>query len=657
MKKNFTLLAFAALGFAALTFTGCKPEPEPVKVTSVSLSETAKTLEIGQTLTLTATVLPETADNKSVTWSCEPATGVVTVVNGLVTAVAEGSVVVTATAADGSGKNDSCTITVSPEPVVAITSTHSLTDVNTINYSDAFDGEGNPIPVAVMVAASRNIGSLTLSLTTDNPFLNGVLTQMGVTEPFELGSLTPEQTAALTMIGIPSGDDVIGKDNVAIPFSGILAVIAGEPGIPGGIDQFDITIEAEGTDGQGSDNKTLKLKFVDDVPAVVSITGDEFDIDEVLTIKASQANSEDGFPVKVDIVASKGIAEMKVGIDSSSPTFLGNLAEMGMDEEFDLANPSSELAGLLNALQILPYGDAVKGKKSLPFDITTFIPLIFTVTAAEGTDLTAEFTLTVVDVMGNEDSKTLQLNLIREVQLPNGGFEDWSSTTNSMTGAVTTWFTYKDAASRFWDTANPGLNLAGNPEDRNPTLPSDDVRPGSTGSTSAYMNSRYVRVVIVNKFAAGNLFTGSFGKVEMMKGGASVNFGQPFTARPAALKGWFKANAGTITHAGEGSPKAIGQPDEYQIYIALTTWDKPHQVDTWDPTTFMDFTGDDTVAYGEISGTGAVEDWDEFEIPLVYKSEATPTHIVVVATSSKYGDYFTGSTDSWLMVDDFELVY
>ncbi len=144
----------------------------------------------------------------------------------------------------------------------------------------------------------------------------------------------------------------------------------------------------------------------------------------------------------------------------------------------------------------------------------------------------------------------------------------------------------------------------------------------------------------------------------MTKGGATVYFGQPFTSRPEALKGWFKANAGTITHAGEGSPKAVGQDDEYQIFVALTTWDAPHKMDTWDPDTFFNpETDPDVIGFGEKSGTGEVDEWTEFNIPIVYESDATPTHIVVVATSSKYGDYFTGSTDSWLQVDDFELVY
>ena len=58
--------------------------------------------------TLTATVTPSTATDKSVTWSVAPE-GVVTVENGVVTAVAPGSATVTATAG---GKSDTCAVTV-----------------------------------------------------------------------------------------------------------------------------------------------------------------------------------------------------------------------------------------------------------------------------------------------------------------------------------------------------------------------------------------------------------------------------------------------------------------------------------------------------------------------------------------------------------------
>ena len=86
-----------------------------VSVTGVTLSQNEAHLYYNRTpntLTLTATVAPDNATDKTVTWtSSNPS--VATVENGVVTAVACGTAVITATAADGSGASASCTVTVS----------------------------------------------------------------------------------------------------------------------------------------------------------------------------------------------------------------------------------------------------------------------------------------------------------------------------------------------------------------------------------------------------------------------------------------------------------------------------------------------------------------------------------------------------------------
>ena len=47
-----------------------------------------------------------------------------------------------------------------------------------------------------------------------------------------------------------------------------------------------------------------------------------------------------------------------------------------------------------------------------------------------------------------------------------------------------------------------------------------------------------------------------------------------------------------------------------------------------------------------------------FEIKLDYKStQRIPRYILIVASSSKYGDYFTGGAGSTLWLDDLELLY
>lgn len=89
---------------------GETPTPE-VHVTSVTLNKTASDLAIGGTLQLTATVAPENATNKNVSWKSSDATIATVSAAGLVTGVKSGSATITVTTEDG-GKTATCAITV-----------------------------------------------------------------------------------------------------------------------------------------------------------------------------------------------------------------------------------------------------------------------------------------------------------------------------------------------------------------------------------------------------------------------------------------------------------------------------------------------------------------------------------------------------------------
>ena len=75
------------------------PPVVTVPVTGVSLSPSAHTMKVGQTIRLTATVSPSDATNKNVTWNVNNANA--TVVDGLVTAKNEGECIITVTTEDG----------------------------------------------------------------------------------------------------------------------------------------------------------------------------------------------------------------------------------------------------------------------------------------------------------------------------------------------------------------------------------------------------------------------------------------------------------------------------------------------------------------------------------------------------------------------------
>ena len=115
--KNFSIFLTAVL-FAAMCFSSCEQD---VEVVSIELNETTLTLAIDSSFVLTATVKPDNATDKTVTWtSGNPL--VARVENGIVTAVAEGTAIITATAG---GKTETCEVTV--EPNVVIVEVESIT--------------------------------------------------------------------------------------------------------------------------------------------------------------------------------------------------------------------------------------------------------------------------------------------------------------------------------------------------------------------------------------------------------------------------------------------------------------------------------------------------------------------------------------------------
>ena len=94
------------------TCTVTVTEPPTVSVTSVTLDKTSLALDVGGSDTLTATVEPDNATNKAVTWSSSNENVATVDQNGNVKAVGAGTATITAAASDGSGKTATCEVTV-----------------------------------------------------------------------------------------------------------------------------------------------------------------------------------------------------------------------------------------------------------------------------------------------------------------------------------------------------------------------------------------------------------------------------------------------------------------------------------------------------------------------------------------------------------------
>ncbi|MCM1151786.1 MAG: PCMD domain-containing protein [Alistipes sp.] len=262
-------------------------------------------------------------------------------------------------------------------------------------------------------------------------------------------------------------------------------------------------------------------------------------------------------------------------------------------------------------------------------------------------------------------------------QIYNAGFEVWSGSKPLLPYQSET-----DRNDQWWDTGNHGSSKA----NINVTTKENDTRPGSSGSCSAKLTSQKASLLGIGKFAAGNIFLGKYLGTDGMDG--VIGFGKPFdfTYRPKALSFWYKGNIGTINERGNDTPSHIqsGDSDVSQVYICLCKMGGPHVVKTksGNGNTLLDFsknsktmsyctkqnginsTNDGTeghiVAWAEWTNSQSMPEWTEITLELHYNEEyegEVPTYLMLTASASKYGDYFTGSTSSFMYLDDMELVY
>ena len=86
--------------------------PEIIPVSQITLNKTETSISVGNSETLTATVAPENATIKALTWASSDEDVATVAPDGTVTAVKAGAATITATAADGSGKSAVCKVTV-----------------------------------------------------------------------------------------------------------------------------------------------------------------------------------------------------------------------------------------------------------------------------------------------------------------------------------------------------------------------------------------------------------------------------------------------------------------------------------------------------------------------------------------------------------------
>ena len=134
--------------------------------------------------------------------------------------------------------------------------------------------------------------------------------------------------------------------------------------------------------------------------------------------------------------------------------------------------------------------------------------------------------------------------------------------------------------------------------------------------------------------------------------------GIPLSAKPTTCKGYYCYKPGIINKTDDTHAYLNGVPDTCNIYAILTDWDAPFIANTH-AGQFVDIhTNPGIIAIAQLSSGTPSSSYSEFNIPFEYLSTTrTPKYILIVGAASKFGNYFTGSTNSILYLDQFSLGY
>lgn len=262
-------------------------------------------------------------------------------------------------------------------------------------------------------------------------------------------------------------------------------------------------------------------------------------------------------------------------------------------------------------------------------------------------------------VAGGYTSPAKELTTLTPPQLPNASFEQTSTASDKalMFSA--------DPNDFYWDSGNHGS------QKMSKNVTEVTTKYFHSGKQGLCLHSQFVGFGALGKFAAGNIFVGKYLATEGMDG--VLGWGRPFNCpiRPKALKVWARYEPVNITHDDTSALPSVskGDPDNGIVYIALVTdQTMSYNSESWPQIVktssssrqLFNPSGSNVVAYGEHVFTSATTEPGLVEITIPLNDvnpNLTVSNIIIVASASRYGDYFVGGNGSLLYLDDFELVY
>ncbi|MBQ9470881.1 MAG: PCMD domain-containing protein [Bacteroidales bacterium] len=287
-----------------------------------------------------------------------------------------------------------------------------------------------------------------------------------------------------------------------------------------------------------------------------------------------------------------------------------------------------------------------------------------TITALQP-NTTYEYRAVAIRNVGEKYGATLTFRTEAAPTVPNLGFNDWCSEETPgnylWNDPYLYWKPWADGHEEFWQTKNRWLHVDRAAIQRRPSnvQRDNDAKQGAYAAkmvTAPYQGEGLGAIDWGGVFP-GCIFTGTIEKLgNVGDEWKNVKLGRPYTGRPTTLSGWYKYSPVTINKTNNKHPKGkehMGNPDTALIYIYLLDWSARTDKFLNDGETPA---ANEIVAFGEFMPSGTTSTYTQFNIKLNYsKTNVKPTHIIIYATSSRYGHWLTGGEGSTLWIDEFEL--
>lgn len=369
----------------------CEKAPEEVRVESVSLSQPTAEMLVGESVQLSATVLPSNATDKTVIWASSKQSVATVTESGRVTAIAEGVSTITASA---SGKSATCIVTVS-KGYVAVSSV-------TLNKQSLSleKGASETLSATVLPADATN---KTVTWTTSNSSIASI-----------------DQGGKVTAIGGGSATITAKADNQTATCTVTVTV----PVTSISLDRESLTLEEEGTtvlvatiEPADATDKTITWSSSNTAIVTVDNAGKVTAVKEgsaVITAKAGAKEAKCAVTVQKKIIPVSSITLNKNTlslIKGASETLFATISpENATDKTVTWSSSNAEVASVDENGNVIANagGEAIitakAGEKSATCTVTVTVPVESVTLSKTTIELTEGESETIIATVKPDDA-------------------------------------------------------------------------------------------------------------------------------------------------------------------------------------------------------------------------------------------------------------